>query len=175
MQDQQRMTSERMGTPNARSLGQQRRRERERALRSMQLATPPSTQGWCEAFRVFLYSLTYFPVLNAHIVDAQPSVDNHWQAGQTQEQQSSLTTPQSSSSSTARSLAQQRRRERERASLRGFVQLTTPPSTQRELRQSDGAFRFSFNSSLCSHMLSRPDTKRSTHDPSTHSGSPQSE
>ena len=98
MQDQQRMTSERMGTPNARSLRQQHRQERECALWSMQ-----------------------------------------------------------------------------RASLRGFVQLMTPPSTQRDLRQSDGAFHFSFNSSLRSHMLSRPDTKRSTHDPSTHSGSPQSE
>ncbi|KIJ97972.1 hypothetical protein K443DRAFT_9491 [Laccaria amethystina LaAM-08-1] len=95
-QDRQRMTSERKGTPNARSLGQQRRQERERTLRSMQLATPPSTQG-----------------LDAHIVDPQPSVDNHWQAEHTREQLRSLTTPQSSSSSSARSLAQQRRRERE--------------------------------------------------------------
>jgi hypothetical protein len=53
-QDRQRMMGERMGTPNARSLGQQRRRERERALRSIQLATPPSTQGWCEVFSFFL-------------------------------------------------------------------------------------------------------------------------
>ncbi|KIJ95239.1 hypothetical protein K443DRAFT_11530 [Laccaria amethystina LaAM-08-1] len=95
-QDRQRMTSERKGTPNARSLGQQRRQERERTLRSMQLATPPSTQG-----------------LDAHIVDPQPSVDNHSQAEHTREQLRSPTTPQSSSSSSARSLAQQRRRERE--------------------------------------------------------------
>jgi len=122
----------------------------------------------------FWYSLTHFPGLNAHIM-AQPSVDNHRQAGQTREQLRRPTTSQSSSSSTVRSLAQQRRRERERASLQGFVQLATPPSTQRDLRQSDGAFHFSFNSSLRSHMLSRSDTKRSTHDPSTRSGSPQSE
>lgn len=40
------MTPQPAGTSNARSLGQRRRRERERALRgSVQLTTPPSTQS----------------------------------------------------------------------------------------------------------------------------------